>query len=82
MPYRVEFHPKVDKDFARIQPGDVRRTLAAIKEKLIADPLSTGTPLHGQLSGLYKMRVGDYRIIYCKRRYCVHSGCSSARHGL
>ena len=64
MPYRVEFHPKVDKDFARIQPGDVRRILAAIREKLVADPFTAGTPLHGQLSGFYKLRIGDYRIIY------------------
>ncbi len=64
MPYKVEFHPKVDKDFARIPTEDVRRILKAIRDKLVSDPVNAGTPLHGQLKGLSKLRIGDYRIIY------------------
>ncbi len=64
MPYKVEFHPKDDKDFARIPPDHVRRILKAIRAKLITDPIKAGTPLHGQLKGLFKLRVGDFRIVY------------------
>lgn len=36
----------------------------AIEEKLMVDPLKFGHPLKRSLSGLFKLRVGDYRIIY------------------
>lgn len=36
----------------------------AIEEKLMVDPLKFGHPLRRNLSGLFKLRVGDYRIIY------------------
>ena len=36
----------------------------AIEEKLMVDPLKFGRPLRRNLSGLFKLRVGDYRIIY------------------
>jgi mRNA interferase RelE/StbE len=35
-----------------------------IEEKLMVDPLKFGHPLRRNLSGLFKLRVGDYRIIY------------------
>jgi mRNA interferase RelE/StbE len=67
MRYKVEFHPKVDNDFARIPPDDVRRILKAIRAKLVADPFKAGTQLHGLLKGLSKLRVEDYRIVYTIR---------------
>jgi addiction module RelE/StbE family toxin len=36
----------------------------AIEEKLMVDPLKFGKPLRRSLSGLFKLRVGNYRIIY------------------
>lgn len=36
----------------------------AIEEKLMVDPLKFGHPLRRNLSSLFKLRVGDYRIIY------------------
>lgn len=36
----------------------------AIEEKLMVNPLKFGHPLRRSLSGLFKLRVGDYRIIY------------------
>ena len=36
----------------------------AIEEKLMVDPLKFGRPLRRNLSALFKLRVGDYRIIY------------------
>lgn len=35
-----------------------------IEEKLMVDPLKFGLPLRRNLSGFFKLRVGDYRIIY------------------
>ena len=34
----------------------------------MSDPLSYGIPLRKSLKGFYKIRVGDYRIIYCLRK--------------
>lgn len=36
----------------------------AIEEKLMTDPLKFGLPLRRNLAGLFKLRVGNYRIIY------------------
>ncbi|MFP5385742.1 MAG: type II toxin-antitoxin system RelE family toxin [Bacteriovoracia bacterium] len=36
----------------------------AIEDKLMTDPLKFGVPLRRNLSGLFKLRVGDFRIIY------------------
>jgi mRNA interferase RelE/StbE len=35
-----------------------------IEDKLMVDPLKYGLPLRRSLSGFFKLRVGDYRIIY------------------
>lgn len=43
----------------------------AIEEKLMVDPLKFGHPLRRNLSGLFKLRVGDYRIIYQIHEYEV-----------
>jgi len=40
-----------------------KRILAKIEQELTADDL-VPEPLHGPYSGLYKLRVGDYRVIY------------------
>ena len=63
MPYKVEFHPKVEKDFDCVPVGDVKRILAAIRDKLTDTP-KTGTALRGELRGFYKLRVGEYRVVY------------------
>ncbi len=45
--------------------GPAKRLIKkAIEEKLMIDPLKFGRPLRRSLSGLFKLRVGNYRIIY------------------
>jgi mRNA interferase RelE/StbE len=36
----------------------------AICDKLTVDPRAFGKPLAGSLKGHYRLRVGDYRVIY------------------
>jgi mRNA interferase RelE/StbE len=38
--------------------------LAKIKEHLLPDPGAAGKPLKGVFKGLYRYRVGAYRIIF------------------
>lgn len=40
------------------------RIRVAIDNRLSSSPKSYGKPLQRELKGLYRLRVGDYRIIY------------------
>lgn len=45
--------------------GSVRKIIKkAIEDKLGTDPLKYGLPLRRTLKKFFKLRVGDYRIIY------------------
>jgi mRNA interferase RelE/StbE len=37
---------------------------AAIENKLTVNPRAFGKPLAGSLRGHYRLRIGDYRVIY------------------
>ena len=50
------------KDLEALPPGDRRRVVLAI-DGLREDP-QQGTLLKGKLSGLRRIRVGRYRVIY------------------
>jgi mRNA interferase RelE/StbE len=51
-------------DISELDGSSKRIIKKAIEEKLMVDPLKFGKPLRRNLSGLFKLRVGDYRIIY------------------
>jgi len=63
--WKVEFDQRAFKDLERLQPLDQRRVARFIDERLLpgGDPRSLGTTLKGKLSGLWRYRVGDIRII-------------------
>ena len=51
-----------DKRFLKLPRSLQKRTLNAY-ETLQKNPIA-GVKLHGELSGFYKYRLGDYRIVY------------------
>jgi mRNA interferase RelE/StbE len=53
----------VRREQRRIDRVVAKRIIARIEQELSSDDL-TPEPLHGPYSGLYKLRVGDYRVIY------------------
>ena len=62
-PYEIEFQPSVRKDFRKLSPDNASRILPKIGE-LATDPFP---PQSIKLKGseyLYRIRVGDYRIVY------------------
>ncbi len=62
--YKVHYHSLITKDIGGI-PNNMRgRIRLAIEERLQIDPINYGLPLRKSLHGFYKMRVGDYRVIY------------------
>lgn len=52
------------KDFKAIDISDRKRILRAIRSKLTRVPEKFGSPLSHSLSGLWKLRVGKYRVVY------------------
>ena len=61
--YRLEFRPKAKKQFDRL-PNDVRPRIAAAINGLSANPRPHGCLKMSGEDTLYRIRVGDYRIIY------------------
>jgi mRNA interferase RelE/StbE len=60
---KVLYKSSVSRDFKKIAPRDVERMLLQIRNDLCDSPRA-GEPLHGEFGGLFKYRVGDYRVIY------------------
>ncbi len=65
MPFSVVYHPDVkERDIPKLN-GDVRdRIRKAIETRLMVAPQEYGEPLRKTLKGYWKMRVGDYRVVF------------------
>jgi len=63
--FRVVLLPKAEKAFARAD-APLARKLARAFELLEVDPLRHRKikPLTGPLKGFFRLRAGDYRIVY------------------
>ena len=65
--YRVEYSKGVLKDLKALPQALQRKALDFVENALAIDPY-VGKPLTGPFKGLFKYRVGDYRIIYSVER--------------
>ena len=64
MSYRIELAPGLDKQLRKI-PKQQRLRLVGAIELLGLDPRPPGAKmLRGGQHGLWRVRVGDYRIVY------------------
>jgi len=63
-PYRVEIHPEVVRDLASIPRNLADRILRAIEHRLSRAPDQYGERLRKSLRGYWKLRVGDYRVVF------------------
>ena len=65
MRYEVELRPDVvGEDLTKI-PANIRaRIIRAVERRLTTEPTRYGVRLSQTLGGLWKVRVGDYRILY------------------
>jgi mRNA interferase RelE/StbE len=67
--FRLLYHPAVAADDLPLIPRNLRARIArAIEQRLAAAPDRAGTPLRGNLKGYWKLRAGDYRVVYAVRR--------------
>ena len=51
-------------DFKKIGLHHQRKIVRVIRERLTKDPEKYGEPLRGDLKGYWKLRVGEFRVIY------------------
>lgn len=72
MTWAVEFHPLVrDQDLPDLDQAARTRILKAVRGKLAVDPEAYGERLRSELHGYWKLRVGEYRVIYEIRKNIV-----------
>lgn len=65
MPYFLVYHPEVKtKDVATLNRDVGKRIQRAIETRLAAEPQRYGEPLRRTLKGYWKLRVGDYRVVF------------------
>jgi len=77
--FKIVYRPDVKKDIVSIPAQGQRRIRTAIEAKLTSCPLLYGVPLHGNLKGFHKLRVGDYRIIFEIEEQIVTIHCIGLR---
>ena len=71
-PWRVEYHRRVLlEDFLPIPRNWQLKIKLAIETRLVVAPHLYGKPLRRPLSGLGKLRVGDYRVIFQLQRNLI-----------
>lgn len=66
MKWRVEFTKSATKQVQKLDQATQKKIKKAITEKLIVNPDLHLIGLLGELSDLYKFRVGDYRLLCSK----------------
>ena len=63
MAYRIEFAPKADRQFKALERS-LQVRLARRINSLVENPFPQGIKKLAGEEDLYRLRVGDYRIIY------------------
>ena len=65
MALTIEWHREIERDFRRLGTDAARRIKRFTEDDLpkFPDPYQRAKPLAGELRGLWRYRVGDYRLI-------------------
>jgi mRNA interferase RelE/StbE len=62
---RIEYKSSVSHDLRQLDKKTAGRILSQIGDLLSVDP-AAGERLHGEFAGLFKLRLGEYRVIYAR----------------
>ena len=65
MASEIEFKASVGKDLRRLDSKESERVLRKTEETLEDDP-DAGEPLTREFAGLFRLRIGRYRVVYAK----------------
>lgn len=65
MPFELRYHPDVKSiDIPLLDAKIKTRIKKAIETRLTTSPHQYGAPLRKTLHGYWKLRVGDYRVVF------------------
>ena len=65
MPFTLRYHPSVRADdLPLIDQKTKERIRKAIEKRLQIAPHEYGEPLRKNLKGYWKLRIGDYRVVF------------------
>lgn len=64
MPWKILYHQDVKDDLKEVPSSVGDRIRQAIEKRLMTSPDQYGERLSKDLSGLWKLRSGDYRIVF------------------
>lgn len=68
MTYSVQWDERALEDLASLGKVEAVRIIKKVESHLARDPESLGKQLRAKLSGLYRYRIGDYRVIYLLKK--------------
>ena len=65
MVWRIEFDADAARDFRKLDPSAQRQIRRYLRDRIATDddPRRFGKPLAGDLSGLWRYRVADFRLV-------------------
>jgi mRNA interferase RelE/StbE len=62
--YTVRWDSEAQIDLKTIGKAEAKRIIEKVTRHLVKDPQGLGKPLRGEMSGLYRYRISNYRVIY------------------
>lgn len=63
LPYRIEWLDRAQADVRRLDRPTARRVFDAILHYARTGG-GDGAPLHGDMAGSFRLRMGDYRVLF------------------
>ena len=65
MAWRIEFVPAAAKEVKKLGRSEAARILTALEQRIaiLDNPRTLGSALTGEVDGLWRWRIGHYRVI-------------------
>ena len=65
MAWKIEFVPAAAKELKKLGRTEAARIIATLETRIavLDDPRTLGGALTGELGGLWRWRIGDYRVV-------------------
>ena len=65
MAWRIEFVPAAAKELKKLGRTEAARIITTLETRIavLDDPRTLGSALSGELGGLWRWRIGEYRVV-------------------
>ena len=73
MGWKIEFVPAAAKELRKLGRTEAARIITTLEKRIavLDDPRTLGSALTGELGGLWRWRIGDYRVIARIEDECI-----------